>query len=704
MPTTTHQQPQSAMRRPSRRAVGLLLGATLMSAIAAGMALGSRPQTSLAGSDGMQKAIAGLLSSSAYLRQPPITSAPVNTGASLSAQQSAEPGGSDGAVSEAGAGGAGEAASHAAQQGSLSTKEGSVSGEEKASGGPPGESAGLLPGEGEGAGGPSGEGGPSGGGHQEKPAVPSGRTVKPPPVKHVWLIAVSQLSFTAALASSEQAPYLTRQLIPKGALLSGYRLNAASDLANEIALLSGQGPNPATEQGCPVYSDVQPSTVAPLSGLVQGSGCEYPAAVQTLPDELVTAGLSWRAYVQEMGSACQPSMRNPFAYFHSLLDGGACSTNEVNLQQLSADLAGNGPQGSPPAFNWIASIGTGLKVDAFLKSVVPEILASHAYREGGLIAIVPTSGPPNHVGALLISPFVIRGARVSERFDDFSLLKGLERLFGVLPLGRSADAQTSSFGATVYRTSTYVKQRQKGDPLHTYPSIHRSPRSPLGMLALALVAALAAVSLTLAPWAAAEPPNPNEYDCTGNISGGEAEPGSIEQQVQYRFVCDGPITGYQIQAQLPLTGFAAAPLVTNLQKEPISDSFSCGGEVPGYAFNCVGSTKGPWEFVTGQFAIGTKRCSKPLVDPLLTVTYAYLEKGVITQAISGPFDLGRPRHCPTASYVGAGTRLAPLVQGATNAKSKHGKGKNAKRQHRKGSRGRHDARRARGRHGGSHAS
>ena len=40
------------------------------------------------------------------------------------------------------------------------------------------------------------------------------------------------------------------------------------------------------------------------------------------------------------------------------------------------------------------------------------------------------------------------------------------------------------------------------------------------------------------------------------------------------------------------------------------------------------------------------------MDALLTVTYAYLEKGVITQAISGPFDLGRPLGCPATAQSG----------------------------------------------------
>ncbi len=72
----------------------------------------------------------------------------------------------------------------------------------------------------------------------------------------------------------------------------------------------------------------------------------------------------------------------------------------------------------------------------------------------------------------------------------------------------------------------------------------------------------------------------------------------------------------------------------------------------------MGAAKAGYETITGQFAIGTKLCAEPRVDPLLTVTYAYLEKGVVTQAISGPFDLGRPTGLPPDAESG-GTRLNP---------------------------------------------
>jgi hypothetical protein len=60
----------------------------------------------------------------------------------------------------------------------------------------------------------------------------------------------------------------------------------------------------------------------------------------------------------------------------------------------------------------------------------------------------------------------------------------------------------------------------------------------------------------------------------------------------------------------------------------------------------------------GQIAIGAHLCKPPLVDPLLTVTYAYIEKGAIVQAISGPYDLGRPYGCARSAYR-SGTRLDP---------------------------------------------
>jgi len=144
----------------------------------------------------------------------------------------------------------------------------------------------------------------------------------------------------------------------------------------------------------------------------------------------------------------------------------------VDFTRLQSDLASTANTSN---LNWIvpsacddgsnAPCSTGAPAgltptDDFLKEVVPRILATAAYREGGLIAIVPDSGPgvagsasTKPVGALLLSPFVHAGVHVSESLNDFSLLKSLSRLFGVLPLGHANDPTVASFGAAVYGSS-----------------------------------------------------------------------------------------------------------------------------------------------------------------------------------------------------------------------------------------------------------
>ena len=193
---------------------------------------------------------------------------------------------------------------------------------------------------------------------------------------------------------------------------------------------------------------------------------------------------------------------------------------------------------------------------------------------------------------------------------------------------------------------------------------------------LAAIVGFVALLLAIPAVGHAEEPNPNNYNCIGKIAAGEPEAGNEEQQVQYSFYCNGPITGYQLQAQIPVTGIGGTPVVTsNVTSKPLSQTFSCSGEAPGFALNCVGLAKEGYETITGEFSIGTKLCKEPRVDPLLTVTYATatVEKNVavVTQAISGPFDLGRPSGCPADSYSGY-DRFNPKP---TASPKKKGKGK-----------------------------
>jgi hypothetical protein len=175
--------------------------------------------------------------------------------------------------------------------------------------------------------------------------------------------------------------------------------------------------------------------------------------------------------------------------------------------------------------------------------------------------------------------------------------------------------------------------------------------------ALALLAAVFALAIA-APMAGASA-NANTYDCGGHIQAGPPAPGDDDTQVQYVFACGGPITGYQIQPQIGDTGFSTDVSVFDQQGAAVTtDSFTCNGDFPGWGINCIGKYTGDqYAKVTGTFSIGTKLCAEPRVDPLLTVTYATADnKGVVTQYISGPYDLGRPRGCPK-SASGGKTRI-----------------------------------------------
>jgi hypothetical protein len=162
--------------------------------------------------------------------------------------------------------------------------------------------------------------------------------------------------------------------------------------------------------------------------------------------------------------------------------------------------------------------------------------------------------------------------------------------------------------------------------------------------------------------------NPNAYDCSGSIAGGEREAGSEGTPIKYTFTCNGPITGYQLESEIPLGGIQSAPLVENEKGTPGAGTFSCGGEVPGFALNCVGSANAANDKISGEIFVESKLCAEPREEPLLTVTYAYVEKTEVVQAISGPFDLGRPQGCHGGT---GGTRLSTAA--ASHKSGKHGK-------------------------------
>jgi hypothetical protein len=177
----------------------------------------------------------------------------------------------------------------------------------------------------------------------------------------------------------------------------------------------------------------------------------------------------------------------------------------------------------------------------------------------------------------------------------------------------------------------------------------------IAALAALLVAGASLLLLLNGAKPATADQNPNNTDCRGHVEKGEPSPDDpTATQVKYVFACAGPITGYQIQPQVPAQSIDTEVFGldrTTSQVVP-TDSFSCQGEIPAYGINCVGTYQGNYEIVSGQFSIDPKLCDEPRVDPLLTVVYAVRTATGVTQAIAGPFDLGRPRGCPKSAQNG----------------------------------------------------
>jgi hypothetical protein len=341
---------------------------------------------------------------------------------------------------------------------------------------------------------------------------------KLPPIKHVWVIMLSDAPYASVFGPASAAPYLSRTLERQGELLARYDAVAHEELADEIALLSGQGPTVETAANCPNYTEIAASVAGP-EGQVLGSGCVYPASTQTLPGELSAKHLEWRAYVQgineagtQAGACAHPTLgqpdptaeqsastgpyatfRNPFVYFASILDAPACASDDVGLSALNADLAS---VKSTPSFSYIApdrcddgnptpctpGAPAGLvPADTLIKQVVPEIIASKAYKESGLLVITvdeaPSSGEfadsssccgqplfPNDpvktlagaprgggtVGALLLSPFLKGGTVSQEEFNHFSLLRTIEDLFSLPHLGYAGASEVKSLEPSMF--------------------------------------------------------------------------------------------------------------------------------------------------------------------------------------------------------------------------------------------------------------
>ncbi|HET7445843.1 MAG TPA: alkaline phosphatase family protein [Solirubrobacterales bacterium] len=369
----------------------------------------------------------------------------------------------------------------------------------------------------------------------EEPAPP------PTEIKHVFVIMLGENSYEETFGKTSVAPYLSKELPALGEVLTNYYAVTKGDLANQLALLGGQGPTLETAVNCPNYADLVPAATLP-EGQVQGNGCVYPATTPSLTTALAAKKLTWKAYVEDIGNgvaAGQPATcrhpllgtpdlsqvpvpgdnyvtwRNPFVYLHSVIDSPECASEDVGLDQLLPALKKK-VTAKTPALSYIVPnachsgaeapcepgrLGGAAGIEEFLKPLVPEILKSPAYLDGGLLVItssqarqvsavpgfvadtssccfyptypnlppeaatppaqVKPTGGGGKVGMLLFSPTIEAGV-VNETayYNHFSLLKTISERLGLEAPGYGAEPAVLGFEESVLNPAAAAAEEE----------------------------------------------------------------------------------------------------------------------------------------------------------------------------------------------------------------------------------------------------
>jgi hypothetical protein len=355
------------------------------------------------------------------------------------------------------------------------------------------------------------------------------RAYSPPPIRHVFVIMLENESYSSTFGDPAAYPYLAGTLAKRGVVLKNYYATGHDSNDNYISMVSGQPPNTANQADCHTFGDFTDNKLLG-NGVETGTGCVYPANVLTIGNQLSAKHLSWKGYMQDMGNdpkresaacghpvvnaadatqAAEPgdgyaTRHDPFVYFHSVIDNsGYCDGHVVALGSPTGTMPATAPAretgletdlkraARTPAFSFIvpnlcddghdypcASQQSGASaaadVDAFLRTWVPIIRNSPAYKRGGLIEITfdeaadsdfsaccgeaagpgaaqPGIGGPGggKVGALLLSRYIKAGTSDSRPYNHYSSLAGWEELFGLKRLAYAATVK-DVFGADVF--------------------------------------------------------------------------------------------------------------------------------------------------------------------------------------------------------------------------------------------------------------
>jgi len=179
--------------------------------------------------------------------------------------------------------------------------------------------------------------------------------------------------------------------------------------------------------------------------------CHFPGP--TLADQLESAGISWKAYMEDMPSPCfdgattalYAKKHNPFAYIDTITSSPSKCSKVVPLTEFEADLNAN----RLPSFVWITpnlcndqhncKVSDG---DRFLAGFVPKLLP--ALGPTGILFLTWDEGNTNegccqvaaggHIVTILAGP-AARKAESSKQYTLYSILRTIEDAWGLPLLG-----------------------------------------------------------------------------------------------------------------------------------------------------------------------------------------------------------------------------------------------------------------------------
>lgn len=274
---------------------------------------------------------------------------------------------------------------------------------------------------------------------------------------NVFVIVMENTS-KSTLDAATNTPWLTA-LKKSGATAADYHGVDHPSLPNYIALMSGD----TQGIGCDCAPTGSACNGVTCNRVLGNCGCSKPAA--HFGDQLETAGKTWKAYGEDMGTACNTTSAGkyaarhvPFLYFDNVGTAAArCAAHVVDYGAFKTDLAA-----TPPAFAFIApnltsdmhdpfpsGAGNLANGDTWLSTNAQAILDSAAFKAGGLLVIVwdedDNSGIPNAdapIPMFVLSPYAKKGGYESAtKADHYALLATLEDGLGIAThLGKAAQA------------------------------------------------------------------------------------------------------------------------------------------------------------------------------------------------------------------------------------------------------------------------